>query len=140
MIPNFNFTNGVLGIKMGYKGCLEFISEGIFCKYSKIKILVLKLLKKVKFWCLAPSKLKSPIYMLDPDCFLIKPSWTQRITFVLDADFYENIEKNFLIKINSFLFSPVREAGKKSFFSGRGRATKKRTFFDTFFYFVPNLK
>ena len=35
-----NFTYGMLGIKIK-KGCVEFISEGIFGKYSKMKILVL---------------------------------------------------------------------------------------------------
>ena len=37
---------------------MEFITEGILGKYSKMKILVLKILKKVKFSGLAPSKLK----------------------------------------------------------------------------------
>ena len=39
-------TYGVLGIKIG---CVEFISEGIFRKCLKMKILVLTFLKKVKF-------------------------------------------------------------------------------------------
>ena len=32
----------MLGIKKGRRGWVEFISEGIFGKYSKVKILVLK--------------------------------------------------------------------------------------------------
>ena len=36
------FAYEVLGIKIGKKGCVEFISEEIFEKYSKMKILVLK--------------------------------------------------------------------------------------------------
>ena len=44
-----NFIYGVLGIKIRQKGCVEFISEGIFGIYSKMKILVLTFFKKVKF-------------------------------------------------------------------------------------------
>ena len=38
----------VLGIKIRYKGCVEFITEenGKYSKYSKMKILVFKYLKK----------------------------------------------------------------------------------------------
>ena len=35
MKKNKNFTYEVLGIKIGYKGCVELISEGIVGKYSK---------------------------------------------------------------------------------------------------------
>ena len=34
-----NFTYRVLGIKIEVKGCVELISERIFEKYSKMKIL-----------------------------------------------------------------------------------------------------
>jgi len=40
------FTYEVLGTKIGKKGCVEFIYEGNFGKYSKMKILVLTFLKK----------------------------------------------------------------------------------------------
>merc|ERR1711860_362673 len=35
------FACEVMGIKIEKKGCFEFISEGIFGKYSKMKVLVL---------------------------------------------------------------------------------------------------
>ena len=45
---------------MEYKGCVEFISEVIFGKYSKMKILVLKFLKKANFEAISrPSTLKT---------------------------------------------------------------------------------
>ena len=52
----------MLGIKIGLKGSLEFISEEIFEKYSKMKILVFEVFEKGQilrpFLGLAPSKLK----------------------------------------------------------------------------------
>jgi len=57
-------SHGVLGIKIGWKGSLEFISEGIFDKYSKIKILVFEIFEKGQifrpfFW---PSTLKTKTF------------------------------------------------------------------------------
>ena len=37
---NNDFTYGVFGIKIGLKGCVEFIYEGFFGKYLKMTILV----------------------------------------------------------------------------------------------------
>ena len=57
-----NFIYGVLGIKIGLKGSLDLISEGIFEKYLKMKILVFDIFEKGQilrpFSGLAPSKLK----------------------------------------------------------------------------------
>ena len=42
MYSKKKFIHGVLGVMIGVKECVEFISKNIFGKYSRIKILDLK--------------------------------------------------------------------------------------------------